>query len=55
VLETLPLDALRKLVLIRRDASEHLLLLSPNGDRLVEGGIVGGCEVLGSYRREVFG
>jgi flagellar protein FliO/FliZ len=55
VLETLPLDARRKLVLIRRDASEHLLLLSPNGDRLVEGGIAGGCEVLGSYRREVFG
>ena len=39
VLEALPLDARRKLVLIRRDETEHLLLLSPEGSRLVEGGI----------------
>ncbi len=31
VLETLPLDARRKLVLIRRDDAEHLLLLGTDG------------------------
>ena len=39
VLETLALDARRKLVLIRRDDTEHLLLLGADGNRLVEGGI----------------
>ena len=39
VLETLPLDARRKLVLVRRDDTEHLLLLGTDGDRLIEGGI----------------
>ena len=47
VLETLPLDARRKLVLIRRDETEHLLLLGADGNRLVEGGI--------SARREMPG
>jgi flagellar protein FliO/FliZ len=55
VLETLPLDARRKLVLIRRDATEHLLLLSPEGNRLVEGGITDRREVPGSGRREAAG
>lgn len=39
VLETLPLDARRKLVLIRRDDTEHLLLLGAEGSHVVEGGI----------------
>jgi flagellar protein FliO/FliZ len=55
VLETLPLDARRKLVLIRRDATEHLLLLSPDGNRLVEGGIAYRREMPGSDRREAVG
>jgi flagellar protein FliO/FliZ len=55
VLETLPLDARRRLVLIRRDATEHLLLLSPDGNRLAEGGIADRREVPGSDRREAFG
>ncbi len=55
VLETLPLDARRKLVLIRRDATEHLLLLSPEGNRLVEGGIADQREAPRSDRREAFG
>ena len=38
LVEAMPLDARRKLVLIRRDATEHLLLLSPEGTRLIEGG-----------------
>jgi flagellar protein FliO/FliZ len=55
VVEALPLDARRKLVLIRRDATEHLLLLSPEGSRLVEGGITDRREVPGSDRREAIG
>lgn len=42
VLEVTPLDAKRRLVLVRRDDVEHLLLLSPSGDLLVEPGIRGG-------------
>lgn len=33
------LDARRRLILVRRDGSEHLLLLGPNNDLLVESGI----------------
>jgi flagellar protein FliO/FliZ len=55
VLETLPLDARRRLVLIRRDATEHLLLLSPDGNRLVEGSITERREVPGSDPREACG
>jgi len=36
VIETKMLDARRKLVLIKRDEQEHLLLLSPQGELLVE-------------------
>lgn len=39
VVEVAALDAKRRLVLVRRDEVEHLLLLSPTGDTLVEGGI----------------
>lgn len=43
VSETAPLDARHKLVLIRRDSVEHLLVLGPNGPTLVEAGIrIGG-------------
>jgi flagellar protein FliO/FliZ len=55
LVETLTLDARRKLVLIRRDATEHLLLLSPDGNKLVEGGIAERREVLRSDRREGVG
>jgi flagellar protein FliO/FliZ len=47
VLEILPLDARRKLVLIRRDDAEHLLLLGTDGNRLIESG--------SSLRREASG
>ena len=36
VVESLGLDTKRRLVLVRRDDREHLLLLSPTGDRVVE-------------------
>ncbi len=37
--EVLPLDGRRRLILVRRDDREHLLLLGPDGDRVVEDGI----------------
>ncbi|HYE01487.1 MAG TPA: flagellar biosynthetic protein FliO [Alphaproteobacteria bacterium] len=39
IVEVLPLDARRRLVLVRRDGTEHLLLLGPERDLLVEPGI----------------
>ncbi len=36
VVEALPIDAKRRLVLVRRDDREHLILLSANGDLLVD-------------------
>jgi flagellar protein FliO/FliZ len=39
VLEALPLDNKRRLVLLRRDGIEHLVLLGVSSDLLIEGGI----------------
>lgn len=39
IIETLPLDARRKLVIIRRDDREHLLVLGPTGETVVESSI----------------
>ena len=39
VLETAVLPPKHRLVLVRRDGVEHLLLLGPSGDLLVESGI----------------
>lgn len=39
VREVLPLDARRRLMLVRRDRMEYLLLLSASGDKVVERGI----------------
>lgn len=39
VVEARTLDARRQLVLVRRDGVEHLLVLSPNGETVVESGI----------------
>ena len=39
LVEVLPLDARRRLVLIRRDQVEHLLLLGPTSEQVVETGI----------------
>ena len=41
IVEVLPLDAKRRLVLLRRDGAEHLVLFGLNGDLLIEGGIGG--------------
>lgn len=39
VLEILPLDARRKAVLLRRDDAEHLVILGPSGETVVEANI----------------
>lgn len=39
VLEVLPLDGKRRLVLLRRDATEHLVLLGHDKDVVIESGI----------------
>ena len=39
VVESLPLDARHRLVLVRRDAVEHLVMLGAAGDSLIESGI----------------
>lgn len=39
LVETLPLDARRRLMLVRRDGTEHLLLVGQDGNRLIESGI----------------
>lgn len=36
VVETLALDPRRRLVLLRRDETEHLVILGPNGETVVE-------------------
>ncbi|CAO3406876.1 FliO/MopB family protein [Azospirillum largimobile] len=44
VVEALPIDAKRRLILVRRDDREHLILLSANGDLLVDSGTAGGFD-----------
>lgn len=44
VVEVRALDNRRKLVLLRRDGLEHLVLLGPNQDLHLEGGIVAARE-----------
>ena len=39
VVEAIPLDARRRLVLVRRDAVEYLVLLGVNADLLLDGGM----------------
>ena len=42
VVEAVTVDAKRRLVLVRRDGVEHLVLLGPTTEVLVESGIKGG-------------
>ena len=44
IVEIMPLDARRKLVLIKRDDKEHLLVLGPGSETVVESGIENGDE-----------
>ncbi|PWC77747.1 flagellar biosynthetic protein FliO [Azospirillum sp. TSH64] len=44
VVEALPIDAKRRLILVRRDDREHLILLGANGDLLVDSTPAGGFD-----------
>jgi len=51
VLEVLPMDGKRRLVLFRRDGVEHLVLVGATGDLLIERGIgTDGHEGGGEFR-----
>lgn len=39
VVESLPVDARHRLILVRRDEVEHLVMLGAGGDSLIESGI----------------
>ncbi len=39
VVEILPLDPRRRLILLRRDNREHLVILGTNGETVIESGI----------------
>lgn len=39
IVEIMPLDARRKMVLVRRDDKEHLVILGPGSETLIESGI----------------
>lgn len=39
IVEATMLDGKRRLVLVRRDSTEHLILLGPTSETVVEGGI----------------
>ena len=42
IVETLPIDVRRRLVLLRRDDREHLVILGTNGETVIEQGIESG-------------
>ncbi len=54
VVELAPVDAKRRLVLVRRDDQEHLILLGANSELLVESGFAppGGAETTAEADRE---
>ncbi len=39
IVEILPVDAKRRLILVRRDEVEHLILLGATNEAIIEGGI----------------
>jgi flagellar protein FliO/FliZ len=53
VIETLPIDSRRKLVLARWDEGEYLLLLGQDGNRLIERRPLTTCAPSGAGRSEV--
>lgn len=44
VVEIAPIDSKRRLALIRRDQTEHLILLGPTGDLVIETGVETGID-----------
>ncbi|MBC07777.1 flagellar biosynthetic protein FliO [Thalassospira sp.] len=52
VVEVVPVDTKRRLVLLKRDDTEHLVMLGPNGDTVVERNIgTHFSEILGDQNR----
>lgn len=47
IVEVMPVDARRRLVLVERDNVQHLVLIGPNSETVVETGIPGKAPVLG--------
>ncbi len=45
ILEVAPVDAKRRLLLVRRDSAEHLILLGPTSDLVIEANIAKGTSV----------
>jgi flagellar protein FliO/FliZ len=52
VVEFMPLDHRRRLVLIRRDDREHLLLLGPQGETVVETNIPAGADNIVAFSKD---
>ena len=50
IVEVLPIDGKRRLVLLRRDGLEHLVLLGAQGDLLIERAATTGGEKSGEFR-----
>ena len=42
LVEVMALDGKRRMVLVQRDHTEHLIILGPHGDTVVEAGIIPG-------------
>ncbi len=53
--EVLPLDSKRRLVLLKRDGVEHLVLLGVNDDVVIEAGIVPSSEAADDFAKMVPG
>jgi flagellar biogenesis protein FliO len=57
VIDSMPVDGTRRLVLVRRDDTEHLLLLGTHGDLVIESNIPmaarGDAELPGAARKAV--
>lgn len=52
VVEALALDGKRRLLLVRRDATEHLVILGPTSETVVERGITAGGDFAAAARAE---
>lgn len=52
LVEVLPIDTKRRLVLVRRDNVEHLILMAPSSEILVEHGIPAPNDSIGSTLTE---
>lgn len=51
VVEFMPIDHRRRLVLVRRDDREHLLLLGPQGETVVETNIPAGADNIVAFSK----